>query len=159
MRRQKMISRLYMTPQTSTNSRSKNLFRQLNLNVWSGQRIPSGLPTMKRKTISTVVFRFSRLWPPLPVPRVKLSTDCFDSSMCSFADHVAGVEASCPAFTPVCLCFRSFSLKDVTGGKPGHVMPYLRRAVLRAMLRCWVHVVAPVLYSASSNEHSIDLFE
>jgi len=56
-------------PQPSTNSRSNTLFRQLNLNVWSGQRIPSGLPSVKRKTISVVVFRFLLL-----LPQIILST-------------------------------------------------------------------------------------
>ena len=36
----------------STNSRSNTLFRQLNLNVWSGQRIPSGLPSIKIEKLS-----------------------------------------------------------------------------------------------------------
>lgn len=63
-------------------------------------------------------------------------------------NHVTGVEASYPTFALISLCFRLFSLKDVTGGKPGHVFGILgEQGDIKKRVVAVLHYYATLVYN------------
>lgn len=63
---------------------------------------------------------------------MNVSTNRSKFLMSPYVNHVTGVEVSYLTFALIFLCFRLFSLKDVTGGKPGHKMICFAQTLVEA---------------------------